>query len=70
MFPGSKIAKKMELCRNKQKYLVNRRLAPYFKECFSDDILKSKYFVVSFDESLNATVQECEMDLLVSIGIP
>ena len=31
----------------------------------SDDILKSKYFVVSFDESLKATVQECEMDLLV-----
>ena len=47
------------------KCLVNHRLAPYFKECFSGDLLKSEYFVVSFDESLNATVQECEIDLRV-----
>ena len=64
MFPDSQIAEKMELGPNKLKYLVNHGLAPYFKECLSD-ILKSEYFVVSFDESLNATDQECEMDLLV-----
>ena len=29
------------------------------------DVLKSEYFVTSFDESLNTTVQECETDLLV-----
>ena len=38
---------------------------PYFKGCLSDDISEYEYFVVSFDESLNATVQDCEMDLLV-----
>ena len=65
MYPDSRIAEKMELGPNKLKYLVNHGLTPYFKECLSDDILKSNYFVVSFDEILNATVQECEMDLLV-----
>ena len=65
MFPDSKIAEKMELAHNKLKYLVNYGLAPYFKECLSDDILKSECFIVCFDESLNATVQECEIDLLV-----
>ena len=61
MFPDSKIAEELELGPNELKFLVNHRLAPYFKECLSDDILKSEYFVVSFDESLNTTV----MDLLV-----
>ena len=43
-----KLLKKMELGPNKLKYLVNHGLAPYFKECLSDDILKSEYFVVSW----------------------
>ena len=47
MFPDSKIAEKMELGPSKLKYFVNNGLAPYFKEFSSDDILKSKYFVVS-----------------------
>ena len=47
MFPDSKIAEKMELGPSKLKYFVNHGLAPYFKEFLSDDILKSKYFVVS-----------------------
>ena len=51
MFPDTKIAEKMELGPSKLKYLVNHGLAPCFKECLSDDILKSEYFVVSFDES-------------------
>ena len=51
MFPDTKIAEKMELGPSKLKYLVNHVLAPCFKECLSDDILKSEYFVVSFDES-------------------
>ena len=47
MFPDSKIAEKMELGPSKLKYFVNHGLAPYFKEFLSDDILKSKYFVLS-----------------------
>ena len=65
MFPDSKIAEKMELGPNKLKCLINHRLAAYFKERLSDDILKSEYFVVSFDQRLNATIQKCEMELLV-----
>ena len=51
MFSESKIAEKMELGPSKLKYLVNHGLAPYFKEFLSDDILKSKYFVVSLMEA-------------------
>ena len=49
MFPDKKIAEKKNGIGtpNKLKYLVNHGLAPYFKECLSDDILKSEYFVVS-----------------------
>ena len=55
----------MELDPNKLKYLINHGLAACFKERLSDDILKSEYFVVFFDQRLNATVQKCEMELLV-----
>lgn len=54
----------MELDPNELKHIVNHEFAPYFKEYFSD-ILKSNYFVVSFDENLNASIQKYEMDLLV-----
>ena len=43
-----KLLKKMELCPNKLKYLVNHGLAPYFKGCLSDDILKSEYKILKF----------------------
>ena len=55
----------MELDPNELKHLVDHGFAPYFNKYLSGKILKSKYFVVSFEESLNATVQKCEMDLLV-----
>ena len=51
MFPDSKIAEKMELGPSKLKYFVNHGLTPYLKEFLSDDILKSKYFVVSLMKS-------------------
>ena len=54
----------MELSLNKLKYIVNQGLAPSFKE-FLSDILNSEHFVVSLDENLNSSVQECEIDLLV-----
>ena len=59
-----KLLKKMELGPSKLKYLVNHRLAPYFKEFLSDDILKSMHFVVSLMKAWT-TVQKYEMDLLV-----
>ena len=54
----------MELSLNKLKYIVNQGLAPSFKEFLSDS-LNSEHFVVSLDENLNSSVQECEIDLLV-----
>lgn len=65
MFPDSKIAASMELGKTKLKYIVNHGLAPYFKDLLKERVLKSQWFSVSFDESLNKSIQECEMDLII-----
>ena len=65
MFPDSKIASEMELGKTKLMYIVNHGLGPYFREELKREASASEWYTVSFDESLNKTVQECEMDLLV-----
>ena len=63
--PDSKIAKDFKVGRHKLGYLVNHGLYPYFKDLLKDEVMKSPFITVLFDESLNKTTKESEMDLIV-----
>ena len=66
MFPDSKVAEEFSMITSKLSYIVNHRLAPYFKTILKDEITKSDCYIVSFDGNLNDITQTCQMDLLVS----
>ena len=63
MFIDSEIAKSFQLSKTKCGYIINFGLAPYFKEHLLKSLRVSPYFVLSFDESFNQTLQEKQMDL-------
>ena len=63
MFIDSEIAKSFQLSKTKCGYIINFGLAPYFKEHLLKSLRVSPYFVLSFDESFNQTLQEEQMDL-------
>ena len=65
MFPDSKIAKSFELSRTKLKYVINFRIALYFRDILYNHLQKSDCFVISFDKSLNDYAQNCQMDILI-----
>ena len=65
MFPDSEIVKNYKMSASKLQYMVNWGLAPYFRELLIEDVDKSKYVSVGFDESLNEITQSCQMDLTV-----
>ena len=67
MFPDSKIAKSFELSRTKLKYVINFRIALYFRDILYNHLQKSDCFVISFDESLNDYTQNCQMDILIRL---
>ena len=70
MFPGSQIAQKMRLGPSKLKYMVNHGIAPNEKEdILKDDVRKSDWYVVSFDESMNDITQTSEMDICWAFGM-
>ena len=67
IFPDSKIARQYSCGKTKCGYLIKYGLAPYFQQQIlaalsHQDCLNS----VSFDESFNKTIQEEQMDLLLS----
>ena len=66
MFPASAIAKKFCLQKDKCGYFINYGIAPHFRSVLVDDIMKSEFFAVSFDESLNEMIQLGQMDLVVN----
>ena len=43
--------------------MTNLGIAPYVKEQVKNNIIKAEYVVVTFDESLNHTTQNCQMGL-------
>ena len=65
MFPDSKIASQIELGRMKLKYIVNFGLGPHFRDVLKCETAASEWYSISFDDSLNKVVQECEMDILI-----
>ena len=63
MFPDSETAKSYEMGRTKLGYVVNFGLRPYLRRLLTEDIKKSPYYSISFDESLNDLFQNCQMNL-------
>ena len=59
------VSSKFQMGRTKLQYLVNHGLFPHFKQMILDEILKSPFMAVLFDESLNDSIQKSEMDILV-----
>ena len=51
------------LITTKCSYFINHGFAPYFKDILVNVINMSEFFTVSFDESMNAEMQNCEMDV-------
>ena len=49
--------------RTKLGYVVNFGLRPYLHGLLTESIKKSLYYFISFDESLNDSFQNCQMDL-------
>ena len=66
MFPDSKIAKSFELSGTKLKYVINFRIALYFRDILYNHLQKSDCFVISFDKSLNDYTQNCQMGILIT----
>ena len=53
MFPDSEMVSQMELGRTKLMYIVNLRMAPYFREIWKNETVNSEWYTISFIESLN-----------------
>ena len=65
MFSGSEIASKMELGKDKLKYVVNYGIAPSFAEGLKQQVGESEWLAICYDESMNKVIQESEMDLVL-----
>ena len=65
MFVDSKIVSKMELGKNKLKYVVNYGTVSFFAEGFKKQVSESEWLAFCCDESLNKVIQESEVDLVL-----
>ena len=62
MFPDSKIALQMRLQHAKACHITNFWIAPHFVSVLNHESSKSAIYFLSFNESLNNTTLECEMN--------
>ena len=62
MFPDSDIARSYSMAKTKLSYAINFGIATYFRTLLLEKLVKSKFYTVCFDESLNEVVQKCQMD--------
>ena len=51
--------------RTKLQYVINHGLFPHFKQMILDEILKSPFLSILYDDSLNESIQKNEMDIHV-----
>ena len=63
MFPDSNIANKFQMGPNKISYTLNFGLSPYFKNLLLNEVTQADWYLVGFDESLNDSRQNCQMNL-------
>lgn len=66
MFPDSHIASKMKLQKDKIAYSVTYGLGPYFSNVIYANALKSPFYALSIDESLNEVSQKQQMDVVIN----
>ena len=65
MFSDSHTAQEFELGADKLKYVTNWGVAPYFKDLLKAQLHTSDVMVISFDESLNESTQNCQVDIVL-----
>lgn len=65
MFPDSVLAQTFTCGKDKTRYVAAFGLAPYFKKELVAEVSSSRAFVVMFDESLNRTTKNKQLDLHV-----
>ena len=65
MFPDSEVASKLILGKTKCAYFMNYGIASYFKNILTKAITESPFYSLSFDGSLNAVIQSCQMDVAI-----
>ena len=65
MFPDSEIAKRFQCGPTKAAYVAHFGLAPYFYQLMLSKISSCPYYTISFDESLNSSVQKGQMDFII-----
>lgn len=66
MFPDSLLAQTLAyFCKAKTRYVVAFGLAPYFKKQLIAEVQCSGTFIVMFDESLNHTTKNKQLDIHV-----
>lgn len=63
MFFDSQIASTVQLGRDKISYTILFGIAPYFKSDLEETLQRVSFVVVGFDESLNKTTKNQQMDL-------
>lgn len=66
MFPDSSIASKIQLHKDKIAYSVTYGLGPYFSKMVASSAIKSPFFSLSVDESLNDICQKQQMDVMIN----
>ena len=64
MFSDSHTAQEFELGADKLKYVTNWGVTPYFKDLLKAKLHTSDFMVISFEESLNESTQNCQMDIV------
>ena len=65
MFPDSEIAEQFKLSKTKCSYFIKFGIAPVFKTNLTKEINMSPFYSVSFDESMNSVMQQCQMDVVI-----
>lgn len=65
MFPDSMLAQSFTCGKDKTRYVAAFGLAPYFKKELIAEVNSSGTFIVMFDESLNHTTKNKQLDLHV-----
>ena len=63
MFSVSPTAQKFQLGPDKLTHVINWDLAPQFKDLLKTKLQNSEFLVISFDESLNKSTQNCQMEI-------
>ena len=59
------VSLKFQMGITKMQYLINHGLFPHFKQIILDEILKSPFMSVLYEESLKESTHKSEMDIHV-----